>query len=260
MRRVAIVTDSAANLPPELAQENNIHVVPLTLVWGDETFLDGVDLSPEEFYHRLATDDRRVTTSAFTPEQLIEVCDGLASQGYDIVALLLARELSSCLQEAEAVQRMRPDLPLHVVDTRTAAPAEGFIVLEAARAAAAGASVDEVIARAREVGSRSQILAVVETLEYLRRGGRIGSAAALLGTMLQVKPIVGISPGHGSVEGVARPHTWHSAVEEMLELTATAVGDRPVHMAISHGDKAEAAEELSERIRQRFDVVEMFIT
>jgi DegV family protein with EDD domain len=260
VERIAVVTDSAANLPPDVAERHGIHVVPLTIVWGDETFLDGVDMTPQEFYARLGADDLPVSTSAPTPEQVLKVIDGLSGEVDAIVAVLLARELSSCIEEFEAVQQLRPEVPLHIVDTRTAAMAQGYAVLEAARAAASGATVEEVIARAQQIAGRVHILATVETLEYLRRGGRIGSAAALLGSMLQIKPIVGISPGHGTVEGVARPRTWHAAVERMLRLMTSEVGGRPVHVAVGHGAREEEALALAEELKRRFDVKELYTT
>lgn len=260
MGRIAIVTESASNLPPEVAESNDIHVIPLTIVWGDETFLDGVDMTPQEFYARLGTDDHQVSTSAPTPEQALKVIDELSHSADDIVAVLLARELSSCIEEFEAVQRLRPDVPLHIVDTRTAAMAEGFVVLEAARAAAQGASVEEVIARAEDIASRVHILATLETLEYLHRGGRIGKASAFLGTMLQIKPIVGVRPGQGTVEGIARPRTWSAAVERMLDIMAAEVEDRPVHVAVGHGAREDEALALAEELRRRFDVQELYTT
>jgi DegV family protein with EDD domain len=258
--RIAIVTDSAANLPPEVAEQNDIHVVPLSIVWGEETLRDGVDLSPQEFYRRLGTDGQEVTTSAPTPAQLIEVLDELSRAADAIVAVLLARELSSTIEEAEAVQQLRPDLPLHIVDTRTAAMAQGFVVLEAARAAAAGGTLEQVIERAQEMIGRVHILAALETLEYLRRGGRIGGASALLGSMLQIKPIVGISPGHGTIEGVARPRTWNAAVDRMLGMMSKAVDGRAVHVAVGHGDHEDDAAALAEELRRRFDVAELYTT
>jgi len=260
VNHVTVVTDSVANLPADVTEKYGIPIVPLRIVWDGEVFRDGVDITPQEFYVRLQEDKRMPTTSTIAPEELLQVLRPPAEEGKSIVAIFLAHELSATVDVAQKVQLLAPTLPLHVVDSRTAAMAEGFVVLEAARAAADGATVEQVVARAQEMIPRVHILGVVETLEYLRRGGRIGAAAAFLGSMLQMKPIVGIPPGHGSVIGVARPRTWKNAIEQMLELIGEEVGERPVHAAIGHGAREEEAHALAEALRQRFDVQELYIT
>ncbi|OQB01582.1 MAG: DegV domain-containing protein [Chloroflexi bacterium ADurb.Bin222] len=260
MNHVTVVTDSVANLPADVTEKYGIPIVPLRIVWDGEVFRDGVDITPQEFYVRLQEDKCMPTTSTIAPEELLQVLRPLAEEGKSIVAIFLAHELSATVDVAQKVQLLAPTLPLHVVDSRTAAMAEGFVVLEAARAAADGATVEQVVARAQAMIPRVHILGVVETLEYLRRGGRIGAAAAFLGSMLQMKPIVGIPPGHGSVIGVARPRTWKNAIEQMLELMGEEVGERPVHAAIGHGAREEEAHALAEALRQRFDVQELYIT
>jgi len=260
MNRVAIVTESSSNLPPEVVEEYGIHVLPLKVIWEEKVFRDGVDLSPQEFYSRLRMDHYMPTTAAFSPSEFLETFRSLAQEHEAIVAILLSQDLTGSVEAAQIASQMAPTLPVHIVDSRTAAMAQGFIVLEAARAAAAGATAEQVVARAQEMIPRVQFLATLETLEYLRRGGRIGTAAAFLGSMLQMKPIVGIPPAHGTVVGVARPRTWKRAVEQMLDLMGEAVGERPVHVAVSHGDQEEEAHALAEELRRRFDVRELYIT
>lgn len=260
MNRVAIVTESSSNLPPEVVEEYGIHVLPLKVIWEEKVFRDGVDLTPQEFYSRLRMDHYMPTTAAFSPSEFLETFRSLAQEHEAIVAILLSQDLTGSVEAAQIASQMAPTLPVHIVDSRTAAMAQGFIVLEAARAAAAGANAEQVVARAQEMIPRVQFLATLETLEYLRRGGRIGTAAAFLGSMLQMKPIVGIPPAHGTVVGVARPRTWKRAVEQMLDLMGEAVGERPVHVAVSHGDQEEEAHALAEELRRRFDVRELYIT
>ena len=260
MSRVAIVTESSSNLPPEIVKEYGIHVLPLKVIWEEKVFRDGVDLTAQEFYSRLRMDHYMPTTAAFSPSEFLETFRSLAQEYEAIVAILLSQDLTGSVEAAQIAYQMAPTLPVHIVDSRTAAMAQGFIVLEAARAAAAGATAEQVVARAQEMIPRVQFLATLETLEYLRRGGRIGTAAAFLGSMLQMKPIVGIPPGHGSVIGVARPRTWKNAIEQMLELMGEEVGERPVHAAIGHGAREEEAHALAEALRQRFDVQELYIT
>ena len=260
MNRIAIVTESSANLPPEVVEEYGIHVLPLKIIWDGKVLRDGVDITPQEFYTRLRTDHCMPTTTALSPSELLETFRSLAEEAEDIVAILLSRELSGTFEAAQIAQQLVPTLPLHLVDSRTATMAEGFVALEAARAAAAGDTVEQVVARAQEMANRVQFLVVLETLEYLHRGGRIGTASAFLGSMLQMKPIVGIPPGHGTVVGIARPRTWRRAVARMVDLIAEQVGDRPVHVAVSHGDHEEDAAALAEELQRRFDVRELYTT
>ncbi|MDY6876767.1 MAG: DegV family protein [Chloroflexota bacterium] len=258
MNHVAIVTDSVANLPPEVAEEYNIHVLPLRIIWDGKVLRDGVDITPQEFYARLRTDGNMPTTTALSPSELLETFRSLAERAEDIVAVFLAHELSGTFEAAQIAQRLAPTLPLHMIDSRNAAMAQGFVVLEAARAASAGATVEQVVAHAQEIVNRVQVLGAVETLEYLRRGGRIGTASAFLGSVLQMKPIVGIPPGHGSVIGVARPRTWKRAVARMVELMAEQVDGQPVHVAVGHCGCDEEAAALAEELQHRFDVHELY--
>ncbi|MDY7079337.1 MAG: DegV family protein [Chloroflexota bacterium] len=260
MSHIAIVAESSANLPPEVVEEYNIHVLPLRIIWEGEVLRDGVDITPQEFYARLRANGHMPTTSTLTPNEFLAVFHSLSEENKAIVAILLSRDLTSSVEAAKMAQRLAPTLPLHVVDSRTATMAQGFVVLEAAKAVAAGATIEQVVARAQEMTNRVQLLATLETLEYLRRGGRIGAAAAFLGSALQMKPIVGIPPAYGSVVGVARPRTWKRALKRMLELMAEQVGERPVHVAVSHGDHGEEAVALAEELQRRFDVRELYIT
>jgi DegV family protein with EDD domain len=135
---------------------------------------------------------------------------------------------------------------------------QGFVVLEAARAAASGADLDEVVARAEEVARRVHVLAALDTLEYLHRGGRIGGAAAFLGSMLQIKPIVYVADG--IVAALAKPRTMSRAVQLMLKEIARRTGSRPLHVAVLHADVLDAAEELRQQIHDRFECIELHIT
>jgi DegV family protein with EDD domain len=258
MGNVAIVTESASNLPPELVEEFNIHVLPMTMVWENQVYRDGIDITPQEFYTRLRLENFAPTTTAIAPGELLELFKKLTGDYDEIVAILLSGDLTSSVEIAQMVHRMEPSLPIHVVDSRTAAMAQGFIVLEAARAAAAGAAVEEIVAHAEEMRGRVHLIAALETLKYLRRGGRISAAAALMGSMLQLKPIIGIPPGQGRVIPLARPRTWGRAIEEMLDSIAEIVGSKPVHAAILQGDRDEAASRLAKDLRQRFDIRELY--
>jgi len=260
MSRIVIVTDSASNLPPEVAKKHNIHILPLRLNWGGKVLRDGVDITPSELYARMRVDAHLPTTSTFSPYDLLQVSHMLVNEYDAIVGIFLAHELSATFETAQMAQRLDPTLPLHVVDSRTATMSEGFVALEAARAAEAGATVEQVINRAHEVLKRTHLLATLETLKYLRRGGRIGTASAFLGSLIQMKPILHIPPGSGSVIGIARPRTWGRAIERMVDLMAERVNEQPVHVAIGHSHRESAARALADTLQQRFDVCELYIT
>lgn len=260
MGRVAVLTESSSNLPPEIVRQYNIHVLPLRLNWRGESLRDGVDITPKEFYQLLENGNPLPTTSSLTPGELLDAVTLLAEEYEAIVAVLIADSLSSSVEAAEAVQHLAPNAPLHIVDSHTAGMAEGFVALEAARVAAAGASVDQVIARARDIANRVHFYGALETLEYVHHGGRIGKASYFLGSTLQMKPIVAIEPGTGQVVGVARPRTWHKAIERLLQIMDTEVGQRPAHVAVSHGKRAEEAEALAATLRERYNIIELYIT
>lgn len=138
--------------------------------------------------------------------------------------------------------------------------AQGFVVLEAARAAAEGATVERVISRAETIIDRVHLYGVLETLKYLHKGGRIGSVSLFLGSMLQLKPIVGILPRTGRAVGIARPRTWKRASAKILDLVESKVGDKPLHVAVSHGDREETALSIAGELRRRFNIQELYIT
>lgn len=258
MSEIAVVTDSASALPAEVVEQYGIRVLPLKIIWQGEVLRDGIDMTSQEFYARLEKEKDLPTTSGVSTEEMLETFRTMQAKA--IVGIFLANELSSTFSAACAVQSEALRTPFYVVDSRTAAMAQGFVVLEAARAAQAGASVEQVVARAKEISGCVQLLGLLRTLEYLRRGGRIGAAAALLGSALRVNPIVGIPPGAGVVQGVARQRSWRRGVDYMVDLMAKQVGEQPVHLAVSHGGLEEEATDLLDRLGRRFHLCESYLT
>ena len=259
MNHIAIITESASNLPQELIEQYPIHVLPIWLTWEGEALRDGIDITAEEVYNRIETGDIIPTTSTFNASELVAILENLPPETEAAIAILLSGELSMSVNVASLVAQSSPPVPLHVVDSRTATMAQGFIVLETARAAAAGATVQQALAVAREMVDRVHFLCVLETFKYLRRGGRVGIAPYYLGETLQIKPIIALQPGIGEVKPAARPRTWHKAVDQMLEMIGDIVGEQPLHAAVSHGNRRAEAERVAGILRQRFDVRELFI-
>jgi DegV family protein with EDD domain len=253
---VRVVTDSTADLPPEVVQELGITVIPLPVLFGDEVYRDGVDLSSEEFFERLATSPVLPMTSQPPVGVFLETYRKVAAETNEIVSIhITARGSGTCESALQAAKSLGGSPRVEVVDSESASMGLGFQVIAAARAARAGASLDEVIAAARSVCRRVHTLALLETLEYLRRGGRIGRAQAFLGSVLNLKPLITIRDG--VVHPVARVRTRARALDQMLRY-CMACGDLE-QVAILHGTTPEDAEMLAQRVRERLPDVPIYV-
>lgn len=256
--RVAVVTDSVANLPPEVVERYSITVIPLLVAFGQEVFRDGVDMTSAQFYHRLREDKHLPTTSTPSMGDFLSVFHRLAEEADAIVCIHLAREFSATGAIAEEVGQTFQKVPVRVVDSRSAAMSQGFVVLEAAKVAAEGGNLAAVVARAEEMIPRVNLVVMLDTLEYLYRGGRIGPAARLMGSALQFKPILSVE--NGVVNALERPRTQAKAVRRILEIMADRVGKRPVHAAVVHADAPDKAEQLRQEVASLFDCRELYVT
>ena len=257
MPRIAVVTDSTAYLPPELVAQYGIHVIPLQLIWGDETLLDGVTTDPPTFYERLIRSADIPTTSQPSAGDFADLFAEVARDADGIVGVFISTELSGTVASALAAQELLPDLPIEVVDSRLTTMGLGFVALAAARAAAEGKGLAEVAAAARELVPRMNVLFVVETLEYLHRGGRIGGASCLLGSALRIKPLLHLTEGR--IDAMERVRTKRKAVGRMLEVMAERVGNAPVHVSVFHANALEEASRLREQVRERFPYTELHL-
>jgi DegV family protein with EDD domain len=256
--KVAIVTDSTATLPKDLVEELDIRVVPVVLVLGGQTYRDGVDITPEEVYRRLRSGEAIPTSAPPSVGDFLRAYATAGQQASAIVSIHMSPKLSSTHTVATAAGELLDDARVRVVDCQTAAIGQGFVVLEAARAAAAGATLHEVQRRIEEVAPKVSLLFTLDSLEYLRRGGRIGGAAALAGTLLQIKPVLYLSEGR--VEVFSKPRTKHRAVALILQQMEKQVGGRPIRAAVLHADALQEAEELRQFVAHRFDCVELLIS
>lgn len=254
MQRVAIVTDSTSNLPDDYIREHGVRVVPLLVIWEGVTYRDGVDMHPAAFYERLATSRTLPTTSQPSAGAFVEAFQEVGKASRDIVTVHISESLSGTIASAKAAAEMLPDLNIHIVDSRSASMGLGFCVMEAVRAAEAGASAQEVVEAARRLVPRIHVLLTPATLEFLYRGGRIGGAQHLIGTALDIKPILALI--NGRVEPVERVRTRRKALDRLAELAVQRAGDRPVHLAVLHTGPLEEAAELRERLKQRLHCVE----
>lgn len=219
---VAIVTDSTASLDPADARRENIAVVPTTVVIGSEVFTEGVDITAERIAEAL-TAKIKVSTSRPSPETFAAVYEGLVADGAtEIVSVHLSAKVSGTIESAKLAAARCP-VPVHFVDTRQVGIATGFAAAAAARLRDLGASSAEIVAAARAAGERSTVLLYVDTLEYLKRGGRVGVAASLIGSALAVKPILTVRDGE--VVPLEKVRTASKALARVVELARQA-GDR----------------------------------
>ncbi|MCU0272904.1 MAG: DegV family protein [Acidimicrobiales bacterium] len=233
MSRVRIVTDSASDLPQEIADELGIVVVPLKIRFGDDEFVDREELSVGDFYRRMATSDVLPQTAAPPPGAFEAAFRSLAAEPdtSGIVCIDLSSALSATMQSAENAARAVEGVDIRVVDSRSITGGLGAMAIAAARAGAAGATVDDIVALVDDLSRRTRVYGTLDTLENLKKGGRIGNAQALLGTMLSIKPCVDLSSG--SVEEAGRQRTRKKALAWLRDKVAA---DAPVEsLTVIHG-------------------------
>jgi len=261
MGKVAIVTDSSAYIPKDLVKNLNITVVPLVVIWGNETLEDGLDILPEQFYNRLKTAKEMPTTSQVSVPNMHKAFSGLLDQGYEVLGIFLSSKLSGTMQSAS---QGRDELTsgkdkITLVDSNTTAMAMGFHVMAAAKAADQGASVSECKKIAEDSQKNSGIYFVVDTLEFLHRGGRIGGARRFIGSALNIKPILTVRDG--KVEAAGSVRTKAKAVKHIVELVHDQCkGKNNVHLATLHANAEQEARELLKTAGQGLNVVESVLS
>lgn len=244
---VRVVTDSTADLPPEIAEELGIAVVPLLVVMGETGYRDGVDISPDELYARLPGAKSMPTTSQPPAGDFESVYRALASDGSAIVSIHISSRLSGTVSSALAAKTMLPDCAIEVVDSRSVSLGVGLAAVKAAEAARAGGALPDVLAAARRVIENQQVTFTVDTLEYLRRGGRLGRGAAFLGGMLSIKPILELR--EGEIHPVERVRTRRRALDRLAE-RVIAFGDGVTDVGVMHATTPGDAEHLRLRVQE----------
>jgi DegV family protein with EDD domain len=258
MSKVAIVTDSTAYLPQPLVDQYHITVSPQILIWDQETFLDGVDIKPIEFYQRLKTAKVMPSSSQVAIPTFKAIFGNLLDQGYAILAIFLSAKLSGTIDSAVQAREDFPQAPIEIVDSLTTGLEMGFHVLAAARAADRGASLADCTALAEEAKKHTHIYITVETLEFLHRGGRIGGGKRFLGTALNIKPILDIR--EGLLEPVGQVRTRSKALTRLIELVEESVtGKQPVRLACMHANAESEARAVLNQAEARIHPVETIL-
>lgn len=263
--KVAVVTDSVAQVPATVAGELGISVVPFSVLVEDATFRDEVDITPTELYQRMRTEGILPRTSHPSLGEYLQVFrERLQAGAGSILYLPVSGKLSgaydTALEAAPMIREEYPDREIGVFDTRTATIAQGFIAIEAAQASCRGAALGQVMDIAKDVRTRTGFVATLDTLEYLARGGRIGKLAYMLGSMIDVKPILNIGDD-GLVAPIARVRGAGRSLEKMVAWVAERVAGKPgLRLAVMEGDAPDQAARLRDLALQELQPDEIFIT
>lgn len=259
-KKIAIITDSTCDIPMELREKYGITVVPLTINWDGKSYLDGVDLSPEEFYARLGQNPVRPTTSQPAPSAFLDAYEKARQKGAEeIVVVTISSAMSGTLQSARTASAGF-NLPVHLVDARGNSMGLGWQVLAAARTRDAGGNVPAILDAIEKVRTHVHFHVVLDTLDFLFKGGRIAGAARLLNNVLKIKPQIHVNHHSGSVEPSHVSRTRQKAIDALYKSFFDKVDTRkPLHIAVLHNAAFEEAQALAERIREEFHPVELFI-
>lgn len=255
-RKVAIVTDSTSSLTQAMGQERGIRVVPTYVAFGTQTYRDGIDLDADLFYRLLRNSKRLPTTSQPTAADFVQTYSSLSEQAEAIVSIHISHEMSATLDSALSARRELPHVPIYVIDSRSVSIGLGLIATAAAQAAAVGQDAAMVARLVEELIPKMNLIFTVETLEYLHKGGRIGGAAALAGSVLSIKPVLCVRDGR--IEPLEKTRTRRRAIERVLDLVAEQVGSSDVmHAAVFHCTAPDAAQNLAEQLAFRYRCKEL---
>ncbi|MHC1771551.1 MAG: DegV family protein [Flexilinea sp.] len=254
-QKIAIVTDGACSMTLDQANQFGVHMAPIYVNIGEKTYRSGVDLEASEFYHLQRTSKKILTTAQTTTADFIELYTKLADEVDEIISIVVSCQLSATYQSAEMAQKQFTKVPVHTVDSGSVSWGQGMMAIAAVKAAALGQDAHAVIRLVENIKQRISIFFMVETLEYLRKGGRIGGAAAFLGSALDIKPILHIKDG--KIESFEKQRTRKRSVARLVEIMEEKVAGRSVHVAVLHGNSPDEAAELEQQIRGKFNCVEL---
>ena len=235
---VRIITDGTSDMSAQRAAELNIDVMPMRVFFGQESFLDGVDITREEFFARLASSQELPTTSQLNPDDFLELFQRYANQGDQVVGIFISAQLSGTCQSACIARDMVEGGEIHIVDSRTVTFALALLVEAAARMRDQGLSAAQIAGQVEKLAQRTHLLAVVDTLTYLKKGGRISAATAAVGGLLGIKPIVGVD-SRGTVEALGKARSIASGLEWIARHIERIPADPKYPVAYGHSNSPE---------------------
>jgi DegV family protein with EDD domain len=258
MARIRIATDSTADLPAALLREYDIAVIPLKVIFGEKVYRENVDLSTQEFYEKLATSDKLPATSQPSPGEFQEFYEELTKDGSAVISIHISSLMSGTCQSAGIARGTFPERDITIIDSKLVTGALGIVVLEAARAARAGKSKEEIIAIIHTMIKNVHTYFVVDTLEYLEKGGRIGKATAFLGAMLNIKPVLTIQDGQ--IAPFEKIRGKGKALDRIVELTKEYVEQHgSLRSMLMHANALEEAVKFHEKVSMELKCPEIII-
>lgn len=260
LQNIAIITDSTNDIPLELRQKYNITVVPLTITWGDKQYLDGVDISPQEFYKRLTVNPPLPKTSQPAPADFLRAYQKAKAEGAEeIVVVVISSAMSGTIGSARTAAA-EFDLPVHIVDSKSNSMSLGWQVLAAARVRDNNGDAEQMILAAEKVRRNVQYHIILESLDFLFQGGRIAGAARLLSGVLKIKPQIRVNHDSGSVEPGPISRTRSQAIERLYEGFFKKLDiSKPLHIAVLHNAALQEAEQLAQKVKEEFHPIELIV-
>ena len=255
--KIAVVTDGTCSITPEQGEGFGLQVVPVYVMFGEKSYLSGVDLDADEFYRLLRANKSLPTTSQPTAQDFISLYTRLEEEADEIVTIVVSNQMSATIKSVEMAMEQYDTLPVHLVNSESVSLGLGLIAIAAARAAGNGKDVGQVIQLAENIKKSMNVIFTVETLEFLHKGGRIGGATALLGSALDLKPILYVKDGR--IEPLERQRTRKKAVKRLFELVEESAGSEEIHAAVLHCDIPAEAKEFAEQISAQFNCAELHV-
>ncbi len=258
--KIAIITDSTNNLPPEFISQYQIKVVPLTIVIDQQSYLDGVDLRPEDFYKRLIVEKIHPTTSQPAPGDFLNAYQNAKDEGAEqIIVLTISSAMSGTMESAKMAAK-NIDIPVTIIDSKSNTMGLGWQVLACARARDAGAKVNEIVSIVDNVREHLHLHVLLDTLEYLFKGGRMAGAAKWVNNVLKIKPQIRVNHATGSVEAVDVSRTRAKAIDTLYSTFVKKLDiTKPLRIAILHNDSIEDAKALAEKVVAELKPIELII-
>lgn len=255
MNKLCIVTDTAASLPTGVDKQLGIHLVPMSIVLGDKTFREGVDMDSGSLYDLLRQGEMP-TTSQPAPGDFLQVFQPLVDAGQQVIAVLVTSKASGTFQSARIAADMLPAGAVTVFDSASFAMGTGLLTIAAAEAANAGQTFLEIMELLEHLRDIHRIYLAVPTLKYLQKSGRVNMTQALVGKLLNIKPI--LSAEEGLVNVVEKARSWHGAIKKVLAMVKEVAGEQAVVVAVQHAGDLPAAEELAAKVRTELNVRQLY--